>query len=1089
MKPMLPALLLTGLLAVSAYAQAQIDSEPRQLLARSQSAAPPLVLAPADRQWLTQRKALVLGSSTPDYPPFEINTSLKDYEGLSADYAGLIGEQLGVPIEVQRFATRQDAIEALHNGQIDLLGSSNAFEAADANLTLSQPYTDDLPVIVTQPGRSLRKSDDLTGLRLATVDHYLPTDTVRRLYPNAQLTLYRSTLAGLAAVALNQADVYLGDAISTDYLIGMSYSGQLKIDHFVNVPAGAFAFAMKHDNTPLQRLVDQALARIFNSERLSILRRWTSGNTSILLEHHLSALTAEEQRWIDHHPTIRVLVTDSLAPLTFNDANQQPRGATFDLLEQISLRTGLRFQIVQRHSVQDMVDQVARGDAEIVGALGYGAERAARLRYTRPYLVSPRVLVTHSDLPDITTGQLDRQRVALLTGSPLRAILGERYPRLTFVEVKNPLLMMEAVANGQADVAYSTQINAAYYINHVFKGALKITSVVDDEPAVAAFGVAPQLPLLQNILDKALVSIPPDELEQLINRWRVNAVASDSPWRNYRTLMLQLGGFALVLLAGVVFWNTYLRKLIHQRTEAQQALQAQLALSRSLLEQLRQAKNDAEQASQAKSTFLATMSHEIRTPMNAVIGLLELAVEDGRRGQCDMVSLKTAHESAIGLLELIGDILDISRVEAGHLTLHPAPADLLDIVRATVRVFEGNARIKGLALQLHAPQQAAWVMVDAVRFRQVLSNLLSNAIKFTEHGKVVVSLQLSELPDGDRVAVELQVQDSGLGISVADQTRLFSAFTQLDSGRARQGAGLGLVISRTLCELMGGQLELQSVEGVGTRVVVQLSLACTAPMPVQAPAHETAPMTASALSILVVDDYPANLLLMDKQLAALGHRVVLAEQGAVALALWQEQAFDLVITDCSMPVMDGHALTRRIRELEQHGGRPRCRILGITANAQAEERQRCLLSGMDDCLFKPVGLQALKAHLPSAAQPPGVASTSGFDLNNLLHLTQGDAKLVRRLLEQLAKSNDEDLKALQTLGSAPSTDAVQALVHRIKGGAKMLKVRTVVAQCEVLEAACTAGQPLEAARCALEAGLQTLARELSDGLSATEVSS
>ncbi|AIR91129.1 transporter substrate-binding domain-containing protein [Pseudomonas cremoricolorata] len=1085
MKRMLSALLLTGLMALPV--QAEVDSQPRQLLARSQSAAPPMTLSDLDRIWLQQRGSLVLGSSQPDYPPFEINTSLNDYEGLSADYAGLLAEQLGVHIEVRRFSTRQHAIDALHAGEIDLLGSSNAFEAADADLALSTAYADDLPVIVARPGRSLRKDDDLSGLRLASVDHYLPTAMVRRLYPKAQLTLYRSTLAGLAAVALGQADVYLGDAISTDYLIGMSYPGQLKIDHFVNAPVGAFAFALRRDDQRLRSLINQALTRVFNSERLNILRRWTSGNTSILLERHLSALTAEEQRWIDQHPTVRVLVTDTLAPLTFSDANQQPRGATLDLLEQIGLRTGLRFQIVQRDSVQAMVEQLVRGDAEIIGALGYGSQRAARLRYTRPYLVSPRVLITRTDEPPPDLNQMRHLRVAVLSGSPLRDSLRQRYGAIQFVEVPNPLRMMEAVANGEADIAFSSQVNATYYITHVFKNVLQIASVLDEEPAVAAFGVAPQLPLLQHILDKALMSIPPDELEQLINRWRTNAVVSDSPWRNYRTLVLQVLVFSALLLAGVVFWNTYLRKLINQRTEAQQALQAQLTLSRSLLEQLRQAKNDAEQASQAKSTFLATMSHEIRTPMNAVIGLLELALEDSRRGQCDSVSLQTAHDSAIGLLELIGDILDISRIEAGHLTLHSVPTELCELVSATARVFEGNARVKGLSLQVQLPQAPVWVKVDALRLRQVLSNLLSNAIKFTEHGKVVVSLQLED--NEGRLRVDLQVQDSGEGISVADQARLFSTFGQLDCSKVRQGAGLGLVISRTLSELMGGSLELQSVKGVGTRVLVQLPLEATEPVAVvTAPLGEEA-LDAAQLRVLVVDDYPANLLLLDKQLSTLGHRVVVAENGEAALALWQPGAFDVVLTDCSMPLLDGHALTRQIRERERQTDSPPCRIIGITANAQIEERERCLASGMDDCLFKPVGLKTLKTHLPGSAVQVHDAPASGFDLDNLLHLTQGDEKLVRRLLEQLAQSNAEDLNALHALGAEPGRQALRELVHRIKGGAKMLKVPQVVANCEALEQACTQGLPTGHALLALQASLQALASELEAGLSATAGSS
>lgn len=652
---------------------------------------------------------------------------------------------------------------------------------------------------------------------------------------------------------------------------------------------------------------------------------------------------------------------------------------------------------------------------------------------------------------------------------------------------------MEAVANGDADVAISSQINAAYFINQVFKGRLRIAGMQGDEPALATFAVNPALPQLQAILDKALLSIPPDEQEELVNRWHNNAVASDSPWRNYRTLVLQVLVLAGVLLAGVVFWNTYLRKLIHQRTEAQRALQEQLALSRGLLEQLRQAKDDAEQASEAKSTFLAVMSHEIRTPMNAVIGLLEMALEGSRQGHSDSQALETAHDSAIGLLDLIGDVLDISRIESGHMTLQPTTTDLVELVRSTVRVFEANAQIKGIQLHSTVPATPCWVVADPLRVRQVLSNLLSNAIKFTDQGQVEITL-VAATGKGNQLQAALQVKDSGMGISAADQARLFSAFAQVDGRQARQGAGLGLVISRQLCELMGGELTLQSLEGLGTQVDVMLTLPRAEP-PAALLATGMQPEAGNGpLKVLVVDDYPANLLLLEKQLRSLGHEVAFADQGQAALQLWQQHRFDVVITDCSMPVMDGHELTRRIRAQEQQQGLPPCRIIGVTANAQAEERKRCLASGMDQCLFKPVGLQALKSSLPASctAQPeraPLSGHPSGFDLAQLRHLTQDDEQLIKRLLEQLAQSTAEDLQALLDLGEKPSGETLAPLVHRIKGGARMLKVSGVKLDCENLEHAIGQALPLEQPLARLKASLHSLAQELRASLSAIAGSS
>lgn len=276
----------------------------------------------------------------------------------------------------------------------------------------------------------MKSGSDLAGLRLAMVDHYLPASSVRALYPKAQLSLYRSTLAGLAAVELGEADAYLGDAISTDFTIGKSYQGLLKIDHFCQVAPGAFAFALANDNPRLHRLVDEALARISESERLNILRRWSSGNTSLLLQRHLAALTDEEEAWIAANPNVSVLVNTSLAPLTFNDTQNHPSGITLDLLKQISPRTGLRFKPVESPSAHAMIERLMHGDAQMIGALGYGADRSKQLRYTRPYLVSPRVLVTRNKPASPTQANtLQGQRIALVRGSPQRAMLQRRYPR------------------------------------------------------------------------------------------------------------------------------------------------------------------------------------------------------------------------------------------------------------------------------------------------------------------------------------------------------------------------------------------------------------------------------------------------------------------------------------------------------------------------------------------------------------------------------------------------------------------------------------------------------------------------------------
>ncbi|WP_375056781.1 transporter substrate-binding domain-containing protein [Zobellella sp. DQSA1] len=386
---------------------------------------------------------------------------------------------------------------------------------------------------------------------------------------------------------------------------------------------------------------------------------------------------------------------------------------------------------------------------------------------------------------------------------------------------------------------------------------------------------------------------------------------------------------------------------------------------RQLLEELRQARQEALDASQVKTTFLATMSHEIRTPLNAIIGMLELTLKRAEKGQLDHSAIKVAYGSAQGLIGLIGDILDISRIESGLLTLSPERTQLRQLVESVVRVFDGLARQKGLQLKLemHGPLGQD-ILLDPLRFKQILSNLVSNAIKFTERGDVVISMDCRPLAQ-DRLGVTLTVRDTGIGISAEDQLKLFQPFSQVAGADARSGAGLGLAIARTLCEMMGGELRLSSNLGEGTCVSVALELEPLA-LREKAMTGSRSLTPKSGLRLLIVDDNLPNRLLLHEQASVLGHRVESAVNGEAGLLLWQNTSFDIVITDCNMPVMNGYQLARRIREEESRQQRPACRIYGYTANAQEEERKRCLAAGMDDCIFKPVGLDALARHLDEA---------------------------------------------------------------------------------------------------------------------------
>lgn len=495
-----------------------------------------------------------------------------------------------------------------------------------------------------------------------------------------------------------------------------------------------------------------------------------------------------------------------------------------------------------------------------------------------------------------------------------------------------------------------------------------------------------------------------------------------------------------------------------------------------LMRQLQLARDQAIQASEAKSNFLAVMSHEIRTPLNAIIGLLELVmrrVDQG--GAWDRSAVEVAYSSSNELLLLIGEILDLAKIESGKLELDPHPCKLPDIVESVARVFDGVARQKGLYLrsEILLPSVGS-VLLDAGRLKQVISNLLSNAIKFTDAGGVRIVLQGAEDGEG-HLLVSIEIEDSGSGISPEDQARLFQPFSQAKSAGANSGGtGLGLVICRQLIEMMGGSLRLESALGRGSRIRIDLRLPLTDDSQAEGVgAVGPAAPDLEMQQVLIVDDHLPNRLLLRQQLMFLGHQVSEAEDGQQAFSMIQLQDFDVIITDCNMPVMDGYELTKAVRTWEQREGRSQARIIGFTANAQLKERQRCLDVGMDECLFKPVQLDMLHACLGSFGERlPGQAPVSApvageaevFDWEMLGSLVGTDRKVLCMLFGELQSSNDVDLRHLDEGIAAELWREQRHLVHRLKGAARMVGAKVLIEAALAYESALAAGEVDEVMR-------------------------
>jgi signal transduction histidine kinase/ActR/RegA family two-component response regulator len=384
------------------------------------------------------------------------------------------------------------------------------------------------------------------------------------------------------------------------------------------------------------------------------------------------------------------------------------------------------------------------------------------------------------------------------------------------------------------------------------------------------------------------------------------------------------------------------------------------------LHRMEEEKKRAEKSAEYKSLFLANMSHEIRTPLNGVIGMLHM-LRGTRLSQKQRQYMEVVEYSANHLLDLVNMILDHSKLNARKMQLEEIEFDLAGDMNKLVKIFEFKTREKGLEISLVADGNFDHKLIgDSLRLQQVLMNLLNNAVKFTEEGKI--TLHINELERSkERQLVKFVVEDSGIGISKANQDRLFHAFEQLDGSTTRQygGTGLGLAISNQLVQMMGGSIDLESEEGKGAKFCFDVEFKIGSKLeskPNLKEGNQQETSTISAIRVLLAEDNPVNQKVITLMLEQAGAQVEIANNGLEAVDIFKEKEFDLVLMDLQMPEMDGLEASKVIKASRKYKKHP-TPIIAVTANAFVEDRTRALEAGMDDFLTKPIRPQEFKGIL------------------------------------------------------------------------------------------------------------------------------
>lgn len=732
-------------------------------------------------------------------------------------------------------------------------------------------------------------------------------------------------------------------------------------------------------------------------------------------------LSREEAEWVSLHPVVDVYVLRSKPALNRKNSNIQYKGVEAFFLQYVGKKSGLRFNIVQVNSAQSLIEASRGGRAMMLASINQDAIGELNLNkdyyFTQPYSSQPLMAITRRDHPVVYDyNNLHGRRLAFIFNDNSRSWLLGDQANLDLLVVETPTQALTAIQDRRADVGLVPESYARFLLNYRFPD-LTSSGALPGYYAIYRMGVSKSQPLLYAILRRSLEQMSADDVDAARLAWEEQVAARPSVYNVFRNYAGE--GTVLVLLFFVL-----------------------LLAMRSTTQLLRKAR----MGEAAKSEFLAVVSHEIRTPMNAIIAAGEM-LQAMPMGEKQRELVLQSNLAANSLLQLLNNILNASRLDAGQESLEPSFVNVGSILEELVKLYTLAARMKGLELRYVCELPERALRLDPSHLQRVLHNLISNAIKFTDKGSVTLraSLQCGR-SGGKRGVLVCQVIDTGIGVPLAAQKTIFDAFVQADSVVTRKfgGSGLGLTICKRLVGLMKGRITLDSDGATGTTLTIKLPVRLGPALVKEETAMESSgppQAVGQGQRVLVVEDHPANQRMICEQLSQLGCRPIVAGTGTDSLfILQQSQDIRLILMDCSLPDISGYEAARRIRAWEEAKGRVLLPIVAISAASDDQHREKCMDCGMNGVLVKPLRLRDLQ-HMLFMWLPETVpvADSAGSQL-------QGSG-----LWEMFIEHNERDYRqAVRAVQHAHWSTASQHL-HRIYGAALTMEQRELAELARELE--------------------------------------
>ena len=905
-------------------------------------------LTPEEKAFLKDHPVLRVSNET-DYPPFDFTTDGKP-DGYSIDYLNLLAERLGIQFEYVNGYPWNELLSMFEKRELDIIHSAMKTEERLRYTLFTRPYLHQLHALVTlQENSNLKSLDDLKGKTLAMQKGFATNEFILPRYPDINILWVSGTLEGLKAVASGQADAVIDAQTVVSYLIKKHFLTNLTIANRIEFWHGDeqdFRVGVRSDWPLLKTILEKAMDSVTQVEETALRGKWfgLDQKVSKTVEVHL---TKEEQKYLNTHPVLHVAFDVDWPPVEFSVKGNAMDGISADYLKRMSELLDVSFEPARSRSWSEMIKGVENGELDFFSAIAPTPQRRQWMEFTDSYLSFPIVIFTGEEVPYIASiSDIGNKPVAVARGYASHDLLLENHPYLNLLVVENVKEGLLSVSTGKAFAFIGSLASASHIMSREGLTELKVSGETPYSYNIAMGTKKDNLVLLQ-ILNKTLAAISSWERNAINSRWTSVTFEHKTDY----SLIWQIGGTALIILVVILYWNRRLQIEVTERKRMEKA---------------------AESANKAKSEFLANMSHELRTPLNAILGFAQIMGRNPNISS-EHENLKIIQRSGNHLLTLINQVLDLSKIEAGRITVEKSCFDLYHLLDELENMLSLKADKKLLSLSFdYSSEVPQYICSDEIKIRQVLINLLGNAIKFTNEGSVIlrittkqpsVDLETSVETDleptqdvHDDILLCFEIEDTGPGIASEEVENLFKAFGQTAAGREiQEGTGLGLVISHKFVQLLGGDIELASEVGKGSTFSFDIPVHVMNADDVKSEQPTTRVIAQEpgqpGYRMLIVDDMYHVRKLLFKFLTPLGFELREAADGKEAVAIFEEWEPHLVWMDMRMPVMDGFEATKKIRSLGLHSSQPV--IIAVTASVFEDKQEDVIDAGCDDIVLKP----------------------------------------------------------------------------------------------------------------------------------------